>query len=98
MYIQQYIIHLTNGDKIITSEPLDIAKPDKLIENYRKADPDTMFCVEDSVEGIHYFKGKDIVQIRYAGIRNVNDDDRGDVMTVPESGDGKTVRCGKRKE
>lgn len=73
MVIQEYVINLTNGEKVIASEPFDLTGPKTLISQYEKAAPETVFRVGDSMSGICYFKAKDIVSIRTGDVKEVSD-------------------------
>ena len=73
MVIQEYVINLINGEKVITSEPFDMKGPKTLISRYEKAVPETIFRVGDSMNGICYFKAKDIVSIRTGDVKEVDD-------------------------
>ena len=44
MILQDYLIHMVNGDVIPVSEPYDLNGARTLIARYGKAKPDTMFC------------------------------------------------------
>ena len=98
MTVQQYLIHLTNGDRVLVSEPYDLTGPDTLIGTYQRGGPDTLFCIGDSLEGFHYFKGKDIVQICTADVREIGAADWNHFRTARKATGGKTVNFAGRKE
>ena len=73
MVLQDYLIHLRNGEKISVMEPYDLTGPKALINRYQYANPEAVFCVGDPMTGFHYFKAKDIVQISTLDVREVAD-------------------------
>ena len=73
MVIQEYVIKLTSGEKVIASEPFDMTGPKTLINRYEKAAPETVFRIGDSINGVCYFKAKDIVSIRTGDVKEVSD-------------------------
>ena len=75
MVLQMYTIHLTNGDKVVASEPYDLTGPECLIYKFFDAEDNEGFCIGDDFEGYHYFKAKDIVQICTADVKKVDDAD-----------------------
>ena len=73
MTIQEYIISLSNGEKVIASEPFDLKGPHTVVTRYKTASPETVFCVGDAVNGFSYFKVKDIVTIRTGDVKEIHD-------------------------
>ena len=73
MIIQEYIISLCNGEKVIASEPYDLEGPKTVLNRFQKALPATMFSVGDALNGFCYFKAKDIVSIRTGDVKEVSD-------------------------
>ena len=73
MIIQEYIISLSNGEKVIASEPFDLEGPKTVLNRFQKATPASMFSVGDAMNGFCYFKAKDIVSIRTGDVKEVND-------------------------
>ena len=75
MVLQDYLIHLRNGEKVNVMEPYNLTGPKALINRYQYANPESVFCVGDPATGFHYFKAKDIVQITTLDVREVEDKD-----------------------
>ncbi len=71
-YIQEYLIHMTNGDTIVVAEPYELKGPDTLIAKYKKAQPETMFCVGDAYTGFSYFPVRNIVYISTGRVRKLD--------------------------
>jgi len=73
MVIQQYSISLSNGEKVIASEPFDLKGPKTVLSRIQNATPETMFSVGDVMDGFCYFKAKDVVSIRTGDVKEIND-------------------------
>ena len=73
MILQDYLIHMVNGDVIPVSEPYDLNGARTLIARYGKAKPDTMFCTGDRITGFAYFPARSIAYISTGDIREVED-------------------------
>lgn len=72
MVVQEYIICLSNGDTVTALEPFDMEGPETLISQYGNAKPDKFFCVGNAIEGFHYFRARNIVQIYTGDVKEVN--------------------------
>ncbi len=73
MILQDYLIHMVNGDVIPVSEPYDLDGTRTLISRYGRAKPDTMFCTGDQITGFAYFPARSIAYISTGDIREVED-------------------------
>lgn len=73
MAVQEYIVHLANGDKVSVYEDYDLEGPKTLISQYRKYinDPTKCFCVGDDFIGFDYIPWRNVTHIStgdvYAG-------------------------------
>ncbi len=68
-YIQEYLIHMANGDTIVAVEPYDLKGPETLIDRYERAKPDDLFCVGDALIGFAYFPARSIVYINTGRVK-----------------------------
>ena len=74
MFIQEYLVHLSNGDVVIVSEPYDLRGPQSLISQYETAKPDSMFCVGDGMTGFSYFPMRNITYISTGAVRKITEE------------------------
>lgn len=73
MLIQEYLIHLTNGNVLVASEPYALKGPQSLISRFENAKPESMFCVGDALTGFSYFPARSIVYINTGDVREIDD-------------------------
>ena len=74
MFIQEYLIHLSNGDVLVATEPLDLKGPQCLLSRYEKAEPDYMFCIGDAMTGFAYFPTRSITYISSGAVREIDEE------------------------
>lgn len=75
MYVQEYLIHMNNGDTIVSTEPYEMDGEKALISMYENAKPEDMLCIGNSMTSYHYFRAKDIAYISTNGVKKISDED-----------------------
>ena len=74
-WIQEYILHLTNGDNIVVSEDYYDAENPTFPEKVAAANDNDLFCIGDRITGFSWIPKKSIVYISTGQVRKFEDGD-----------------------
>ena len=69
MYVQEYLIHIVNGDVIPVTEACNREEGETLLERFEKAKPYTLFCAGDAISGYAVVPARSIAYITVGDLR-----------------------------
>lgn len=74
MVIQEYVLHLVNGDNIVAGEPYELEGPETIVERFiaSRTKPDMMLRVGDPVNGMSYIPWNNVVYIETGNVVETN--------------------------
>ena len=73
MLVQEYMLHLQNGEVILSLEELEKDRAKKLIEEFEAALPDTILQVGDIISGYFFIPARSILYISTGNVRVIKD-------------------------
>ena len=78
MYIQNYDIHLINGEVLHVGEDYELSGDHTLVAKFRKASDDAIFQIGDEFSGYVYVPKRSIVFISTGDVRRIDRTDEAD--------------------
>jgi len=74
MVVQEYILHLTNGDNIVATEPYEMEGSKTIVNRFvaSRKNPDMMLRVGDPVIGMSYIPWSNVVYIETGNVVETN--------------------------
>lgn len=83
MFIQNYDIHLINGDILHVGEDYELTGEKTLVAQFRMASEDEIFQIGDEVMGFAYLPKRSIAYITTSGVTRVEQADRDEAPSSP---------------
>ena len=79
MVIQEYILHLINGEKVVATEDFDYEGEDTIVNQFAASIKDPTKCVRvgDFISGFEYVPWKNVVYVSTGDVREIQDWSKG---------------------